>query len=395
MESFNFVIFGITSNLAQLKIIPALYDLEAKGSLDKDTEIVGIGRKELNIAEYVRQVLHSTNRHHTHSIDPKIEKRLVGRIKYLRENFEDGDGNLYSVLKSIQGNTLYYLATYPNLYSKIFETLKKHDLNKSKNGWVRIMIEKPIGNSLKTSQKLDNLLNKYFNESQIYRVDHYLGKNSLRKIFTCEFNPQRIQKIEISISEDFGIGKRGIYFDATGALIDMGQNHILQMLTAVIADNPSRKERERILNSLKADPDNAIFGQYDGYLSEPDVKSNSKTETFFALKAGVDINGWSEIPVYLWSGKKLNTTLSKIVLSMRNESRQELIISPLKIDEKLDPYERLLTEAVKGDQTFFNSRTEIEASWKFIDYYEEKKRNLFVYKPGSSLADRMSAKFSA
>lgn len=395
MESYNFVIFGFTSNLAQLKMIPALYDLEEKGLLPPGSKIIGIGRKTIDTEGFINEVLHTENRHHLHDIKPEIQLRLVKRTVYLQEDFEREGGQLYSKLKNISGNTLYYLATYPSLYAKIFQSLKDNGLNVQEKGWVRLMIEKPIGNNLKTAKDLNNLLDEYFNEDQIFRVDHYLGKEVLRKIFGSEIKSDGVKKIEISIFEDFGIGKRGVYYDATGALIDMGQNHLLQMLAAITAKNADRKERAEVLESLKLESKNVVFGQYEGYLQEENVSPVSITDTLFVLKTELTKGPWAGIPIYLSSGKKLNKNEAKIVIYYKNNNSKTYMISPLATLEKFDPYERLILDATRGDQTFFNSSREIEASWKFIDKFSVKLDKPFIYKPGLDLVNGVTSKFSA
>jgi glucose-6-phosphate 1-dehydrogenase len=400
MKPFSFVIFGFTSNLAQLKIIPALYDLEEKGLLSPETKIIGIGRKEIDTGKFISDVLHTQNRHHLHKIKPEIQTKLIERTVYFQEDFEKKDGPLYGKLKKISGNILYYLATYPNLYTKIFQSLKDNSLNDQDDGWVRIMIEKPIGNDLATAKDLDNLLNEYFEENQIFRVDHYLGKEVIRKMFGSGIKSKDAERIEISIFENFGIGKRGVYYDATGALIDMGQNHLLQMLAAVTAKSANREDRAEVLESLKPEPKNIIFGQYEGYLKEENVSPVSTTDTFFVLKTEMEKGPWKGIPIYLSSGKKLNKNETKIVIYYKNSESKFFEISPLKIPEKFDPYERLILDAVAGDQTYFNSPQEIEASWKFIDEFSRRDKlsgkldSPFIYKPGSDLTNGVASKFS-
>ena len=378
-----------------LKIIPALYDLEEKGLLAKDTKIIGIGRKDTDVADFINAVLHAKSRHHQHAINPEVQLRLIERITYLQEDFEKKDGPLYDKLKKISGNTLYYLATYPNLYTKIFQSLKDNNLNSKNGGWVRIMIEKPIGNDLQTAKDLDNLLTNYFEENQIFRVDHYLGKEVLRKIFGSGITSENVASLELSISENFGIGKRGIYYDATGALIDMGQNHLLQMLAAVTAKSSGRADRAEVLESLVPESKHIAFGQYEGYLSEENVSPVSVTDTYFVLKTELNKGDWKRIPIYLTSGKKLDKDETKIVINYKDGSKKVFILYPLNNPDKFDPYERLILDAIEGNQTFFNSPKEIEASWKFIDKLSVKLDSPFIYKPGSNLVDGMTAKFSS
>jgi glucose-6-phosphate 1-dehydrogenase len=290
---------------------------------------------------------------------------------------------------------LYYLATYPNLYTKIFQSLKNNGLNRQGKGWVRILIEKPIGNDLITAKKLDNLLDEYFDENQIFRVDHYLGKDILRKLFGSGIKSDGVERVKISISENFGIGKRGVYYDATGALIDMGQNHLLQMLASMIAKSVKSEDRAEVLENLDAEPKNIIFGQYEGYLNEENVEKDSHTDTFFSLKTEMKGGAWRGIPIYLSSGKKLNKNEAKIIIYYKNRGPKVFVISPLATPEKFDPYERLILDAADGDQTFFNSPREIEASWKFIDKLSAKLDRPFIYRPGLNLLDGVPSKFSA
>jgi len=395
MDAFTFVVFGFTSNLAQLKIIPALYDLEEKEMLSPETKIIGIGRKAIDPTKFISDVLHTENRHHLHTINSEVESKLVSRVSYLQEDFENEEGDLYTKLETVTGNVLYYLATYPNLYAKIFKSLNDNNLNNQGNGWVRVLIEKPIGSNLETAKELNNLLNEYFEENQIFRVDHYLGKDVLRNVFGSAVKSADVDRIEITISEDFGIGKRGVYYDATGALIDMGQNHILQMLAAVIATNAKSDDRAEVLESLMLDRNNIIFGQYNGYLNEESVNPNSNTDTFFALKTETTIDSWKGVPIYLASGKKLDKNETKISIFYKNGENKTFLLAPLSTPEEFDPYERLILDALKGDQTFFNSIREVEASWKFIDKLSVRPNKPFIYEPGSSLADLMASKFTA
>ena len=396
MDSFNFVVFGFTSNLAQLKIIPALYDLESKGLLPVGTRIIGIGRKDIDCKEYVTGVLHNKNRHHVHNIDSDVENRLLEKTEYHIEDFEDKNKSLYKKLKNLKGNILYYLATYPNLYLDIFQSLKDYGLNEEiGNSWVRILIEKPIGNDLVTARNLDNVLNNYFDEKQIFRVDHYLGKEALRQVFDTKIDSKDADRIEIIISENFGVGKRGVYYDAIGALKDMGQNHMLQMIAAVAAKNSNREERAEVLESLVPETSNIIFGQYEGYLNEENVSPVSITDTYFALKTKLSNGPWKNIPIYFATGKMLDRNEIKISIFYKDDSEKIFTIYPPEKTDEFDPYERLIIDAVNGNQTFFNSKREIEASWKFIDKLSQKSGNPFVYKPGSNLCDGVSSKFSS
>src|SRR3989339_1115453 len=253
MDSFSLVIFGITSNLAQIKLIPTLYDLVAGHHLGDKFKVVGIGRKDMDkgqFAKYIGDTLRTPNRHHTHPIDPKIEQMLLTHLSYLQadltspESFEELKSSL---VKHGHANHMFYLATFPSLYESIFHNLKNTGLTDQKDGWKRILIEKPIGTDRDSASDLNSLMTKYFSEDQIFRLDHYLGKETLQNILTFRFgngileplmDAAHIAQIQVTASEDFGIGNRGNYYDQNGAIKDVGQNHLLQMIALTTMDAP-------------------------------------------------------------------------------------------------------------------------------------------------------------
>ncbi|OGE64295.1 glucose-6-phosphate dehydrogenase [Candidatus Daviesbacteria bacterium RIFCSPLOWO2_02_FULL_36_7] len=447
MEDYALIIFGITSNLAQIKLIPALYDMEEKGLLTSGMTIAGIARRELSDHEfksYLHSVLLLENIHHKHEIKKQVFKRLCNRFKYISGDLKDQ--KLYEELKKKikERNQIYYLATYPELYQFILEHLRRNGLNKQIHGWVRLMIEKPIGNNLKSAKALNELLLKYFTEDQIFRLDHYLGKETLQNILTFRFgndifepliNKEFIDHIQITALEDFGIGKRGGYYDQVGALKDVGQNHQLQMLAFSIMDAPSEftneaitSQRLKILKSLVSLPDKVVFGQYEGYQQEENVTPDSTTDTFYALKTYVKSERFKDVPIYIRAGKKLKQTATEISIVFKNpvnklfkgidcEDEPNVLIYRIQPNEGIvfkiltkkpgheikfeseymqycyridphshyipDPYERLIVDTIRGDQTFFNNAEEVEAQWAFVDPLTAIKRKPHIYKPGT------------
>ncbi len=450
MDSFALVIFGITGNLAQIKLIPALYDMAEKGLLPKNMSIVGIARKVLNkeaFEKYIYDSLHTKNIHHQHEIKKEVFEDLVSRLHYIDGHLDDP--TFYVRLNGFlnnkgYNNRIYYLATYPDLYAHVFENLNKLGMNNQDKGWIRLMIEKPIGNSLKSAQNLNKLLLEYFSEDQIFRLDHYLGKETIQNILTFRFsndifepmiNKDYIDHIQITAAEDFGIGKRGGYYDIVGALKDVGQNHQLQMLSFATMNTPSEftnkavsKERIRILQSLQPLPDKVVFGQYEGYRNEANVNPHSNTDTFYALKTFIQNDRFKGVPIYIRAGKKLNRCVTEISIIFKNPSNrlfktagsgdepnvliyriapnEGIVLKVLtkkpghsvelqpeymqycyKVDPKNhyipDPYERLLADSIRGDQTFFNEAAEVEAQWAFIDPLSAVREAPIVYKVGS------------
>lgn len=442
MEPFSLYIFGVTGNLSQIKILPSLYDLFARKIVPTGSKIYGIGRKSLSHEEflaYVHGVISKPIRHHEHEIDNEIWKKMANHIEYVQGEF-DTDLLYQALARHKHKNKIFYLATPPDLYEIIFTNLKANGLSTS-TGWVRLLLEKPIGTDLTSAKKLNKLLNKYFKDEQVFRLDHYLGKETLQNILTFRFgnglleplmHKEYISNIQITAAEDFGIGERGGYYDSVGALKDVGQNHLLQMLTAVTMEAPNEftnaavtKERIKVLEKLVPKPKKVFFGQYEGYLGEPKVDPKSKTDTFFSMECELNNDRFRGVPIYLRAGKKLEQTVTEIAVIFKNSSNRlfshlekgqdpnALIfrIQPnegivLSIVTKLpghefrldntymeycyrqhgelpDAYERLLVDAIKGDQTFFNDPPEVELQWLFIENLSSKSKKPTIYKPGS------------
>lgn len=455
MESFALIIFGITSNLARKYLIPALYDMAEKEELPKKMSIIGTARSPMSksvFKNYIYSILTTRNIHHQHEIKKEAFEKLVDIFHYIEGDLTSSlfYGRLSDYLKELTKkgygckNKIYYLATFPDLYHLIFENLQKAGMNLQKSGWVRLMIEKPIGLDLKSARELNKLLLKYFSEDQIYRLDHYLGKETLQNILAFRFsngifepliNKEFIDHIQITAAEDYGVGRRVEYYDAVGALKDVGQNHLLQMLAFATMDAPIEfsneavtQQRIKILKSLKSLPGKIVFGQYEGYKEKTNVAKNTTTDTFYALKTYIHNGRFEGIPVYIRAGKKLRQTVTEICIVFKTpinrllkqmDSRDEpniLIyrIQPnegivLKILTKLpgheaklepqymqfcyrldphihyvpNPHERLLMDTIKGDQTFFNDAEEVEAQWAFIDPLAKVRGSPHIYKPGT------------
>lgn len=450
MDSFALVIFGVTGNLTQKYLIPALYDMEVKGLLPENISIIGNARKpfsRIEFKQYFLNTIHTDNRHHTHQIKEDVVNKLFAKFEYISGNLENPDFYLelkeYLKTKGIS-NYIYYLAIYPDLYKTVFDNLHKQGLNKQQNSWVRLMIEKPIGNDLSSAKALNRLLLKYFSEDQIFRLDHYLGKATLQNILTFRFgnglfepliNNQYIDHIQITAAEDFGIGKRGKFYDSVGALKDVGQNHQIQMLTFATMESPGNftneditERRIEIIKGLVPMPQKLILGQYKGYQQEENVDPNSIADTFYAFKTEIDNNRFKGIPIYIRAGKKLTKTVTEIsiifktpqnrlfknldcgdepnILTYRLYPNEGIVIKFLtkKPGQKLqlepeylqfcypqdptghylpDPYQSLILDVIAGDQTFFNDAAEVEAEWAFFDLLNEARTKPIIYEPGT------------
>lgn len=421
-----------------------------KDLIPKNLKILGNARSPMSedaFCALLEKALQTPNIHHNHPIKPPVTKQLLEKFHYLDGNLDDP--SFYVKLKKKldsfnSADKVFYLATYPELYHYIFENLQRVGLNKQENGFVRLMIEKPIGNDLKSARDLNQLLLTYFEENQIYRLDHYLGKETLQNILTFRFsngifepliNKDYIDHIQITAAEDFGIGARGGYYDAVGALKDVGQNHQLQMLAFTTMDAPSQfsneavtSQRIKILQSLKPLPEKVVFGQYEGYRKEKNVDPSSNMDTFYALKTYIQNDRFKEVPIYIRAGKRLAQTVTEISIVFKTPKNRllkhldcgdepNILIYRLAPNEGIvlkilakepggavklnpeymqycyrldphahyipDPYERLLTDTIRGDQTFFNDAAEVEAQWKFIDPLVKVRNKPNLYKSGS------------
>lgn len=455
MDSFALIIFGITSNIAQKYGIQALYDMAQKGLLPENMSIIGNARAPKSreeFREYIEGVLNAENIHHKHPINQAVVNELFSKMHYIDGNLDDPQ--FYPKLKdfldnlSQQGikceNRIFYLGTYPELFEDIFKGLKSVGLNEQDKGWVRVMVEKPVGEDLASARRINSLLDQFFSEDQIYRLDHYLGKETIQNILAFRFangifepliNADHIDHIQITALEDFGIGKRGKFYDAVGALKDVGQNHLLQMLAVATMDAPAEfsneaitKERLKVLEALVPEPDKIVFGQYEDYTSEENIDPSSQTETYFALKTEINNERFKGVPIYMRAGKKTGLPAREIAeisivfksthnRLMKDKDEPNILIYRIQPNEGIvlkiyvkkpghtlelepeymqycyprseyshtlpDPYEKLISDTIRGDQTFFNDAAEVEAQWKFIDPLVGGKKQVFKYAPGS------------
>lgn len=352
-----FVIFGGTGDLNKRKLSPALYNLYTEGYMPEKFSIIGTGRTEFTGNQYQQELLHSVNEF---SRNGKVEKtdwsNFEKNIHYctvdisVQKTFDNLKKEIAKYQKEFGPETqvIYYLAVAPNFFGPIAESLKKYKLTQDEDN-CRIVIEKPFGHDLETAQELNLLLKGIFTEKQIYRIDHYLGKETVQNMMAFRFanslfeplwNRNHIEHIQISVTEQLGVENRGGYYEGAGALRDMIQNHLLQLLCLVGMEAPinydAKEIRDRKVEVLKAvrpfKPEdistNAVRGQYSkgwvegkevpGYRLENGVDPHSNTETFAAVKFFIDNWRWQGIPFYLRTGKRLNQTSSIITIQFKD-----------------------------------------------------------------------------
>ncbi len=470
------VIFGASGDLTHRKLIPALYNLYKIGRLSENFSVLGVARSELNdetFREKMREALI-----HNEETTPETLDAFCSHLYYQAVNTSDAQdyGKLVPRLDDLHdkyqtcGNTLYYMSTPPSLYGVIPECLAAHGLNTEEYGWKRIIVEKPFGYDEKTAQALDVQIHRFFEEHQIYRIDHYLGKETVQNLLVLRFsngwfeplwNRNFIDYVEITGAESIGVEERGGYYDGSGAMRDMFQNHLLQVLAmvameppAIINANSMRDEVAKVMHSLRPltaeDMEhNLVLGQYtaaeingkmeNGYLEEKGVPSDSRTETYIALRCEIENWRWAGVPFYVRTGKRLPARVTEIVIHFKttphpvfsqNAPENKLIIriqpdeaismrfglkkpgagfeakevsmdfryADLAGAQVLTAYERLLLDAMKGDATLFARTDAVHAAWKFVQPILDYKANggrIHEYEAGTwgpVAADKLIAK---
>lgn len=409
-NSTTIVIFGITGDLAQKKIIPALFDMFSSGRISKDTRIVGFSRREMDDLEIRRYVS---------SLFPDDwdGKNFLEIISYVSGQFDDLESyrRLSEHLLKLDddrkscSNKLLYLSVPPTLYEMIARHIADSGLSipcGGKDGFTRILIEKPFGKDLSTARHLDELLGLLFKEEQIFRIDHYVAKKSLSDLmnkhrkdnsFKSKWNNKFITKVEINLFEKGIVGNRGAFYDDVGTFRDVGQNHMLQILSLVAMKLPDnfdarniQKARSDVLKKLIIPNKDEILkmhrGQYDGYLGENGVKENSKTETFFSMVTFIDTNDFKSVPFVLSSGKALNKNVTEIVIYFKDWPK---FVFDVPAEDSQKAYEKILLDCILGDQTIFTSTEEILAEWSYVTPIVEVWKNTtpFIYKIGSHPED--------
>ena len=435
-------LFGGTGDLTYRKLLPALYNLNALGKLADDFKIVVIGRREYSQADYINIVRTWVKEHARTKFDDEEFESYAKRIIYFKMNMTNEDD--YAMLQEFYArediqNHVYYFAVAPSFFMTITNGLKKHC---SENN-AKVIIEKPFGEDLEKAGLLNNELEKFFNQDEIYHIDHYLGKEMIQNILSLRFkniifkgiwNKDFIENVQITAAETVGVGTRASYYDKSGALKDMVQNHLLQVLSLVAMEEPKGTESIRIhesqynlLSALKPIEDvrdSLVMGQYEGYLQEENIPIDSKTETYAALKLYIDNERWEGVPFFIRTGKKMDNRETQVVVQFKavGDVPGNVLIIRIQPDEGVyfqfnakkpgteqelqqisldfcqscilenrintpEAYERLLDACFKGDRSLFSQWDQIVASWTFVNKliakYEEQGSPLYTYEQGS------------
>jgi glucose-6-phosphate 1-dehydrogenase len=453
------VIFGASGDLTRRKLVPALHSLSCEGQLAPETAVIGVARSPMtddSFREHLYGGVHEYSRLEPGRKDIcALWPDFAGRISYLAGAYDQEEtyrrlGKRLAEWAARSGksdNCIFYLATPPELFPVIIDQIRCTGLNRGEKGWRSVIIEKPFGRDFASARRLNGQVHDVFDENQVYRIDHYLGKETCQNILTFRFanaifeplwNRNYVDHIQINVAEEIGVEHRGGYYDCTGAVRDMLQSHLIQLLTLMTMEPPSaynakayRDEKMKVLQAVA--PlccDDAILGQYTGYRQEPGIAWDSQTPTFIAAKAFVQNWRWQGVPIYLRTGKRLHRKATEIILQFKSvphllfpESADltanhiSICIQPeegihLGFETKLpgtamrttpadmafhysdrfgdrsipDAYERLIIDALQGDPSLFARSDEVEAAWAIVEPLldpQEEPMTVHPYEPGS------------
>jgi glucose-6-phosphate 1-dehydrogenase len=435
-------IFGASGDLARRKIFPALYSLAFRKLLPENFAILGVARTPMSTEDFAAAMEGAVREHARDDFRPDVWRWLAERTRYLATEFadEEDQNELADCLRQLDddfgtsGNRVYYLAVPPVAMAKLVEELGER---RTTSGWTRLIIEKPFGHDLQSAKELNELLGRNFREAEVFRIDHYLGKDTVQNMFVLRFangifepvlNRRYVDHVQITVAESIGIGRRAAFYEKAGAIRDVFQNHLLQLVALTAMEPPIdftpdsiRNEKLKVLKALAPPaPGDVVRGQYGpgsvegeqvpGYREEDGVAPDSQTETFVSARLGVDNWRWAGTPFFVRTGKRLPRRETTIVVQFRevphalfedaSELRPNLLIAHVQPNEGVslaigakvpgegmkvrtvhmdflyggafrtglpEAYERLILDALLGDATLFTRADEIEEQWALVD----------------------------
>ena len=441
------VIFGGTGDLAHRKLLPAIYNLAHEGALPERFNLIAVSRSDIPHDDYRQMARESIEKHSRRKPDAQVLDKLLEQVRYVPGTFDDD--SVYERLKvqleefdkdaGIDFNRLFYLSTSPAFFTVIVGKLGEHGLNRREGAEVRAVIEKPFGTRLSEALELNRQVLSVLDESQVFRIDHYLGKETVQNMLAFRFangmfepiwNRNYIDYVQITAAEDLGVGSRAGYYDTSGALRDLVENHMMQLLALLCMEPPVtftaddvRDEKVKVLHAIKhVDIHQTVRARYTAgmaegkevpaYLEEEDVPADSQTETYAALRLEVDNWRWAGVPIYMRTGKRLARKITEIAITLKPvphlafESQGSVGVQPNQLVLTMQPnegvslslgakipgtrmrirpvnmeflygtaflsqspeaYERLILDAMRGDATLFTRHDEVEAQWRIID----------------------------
>ena len=473
-EPSTMVIFGASGNLTHRKLVPSLYRLFLEGRLPPGFTVVGFARRDWSHDEFRSSIREALEAAGLPNVGTELERAFLESLFFCPGDFAEGPSyvSLRELLDRMDhervhsGNRVFYLAAPPSTYERVAEGLGESGLARPEDAagaWTRIVVEKPFGRDFESARRLTGVLRHWFQEEQIYRIDHYLGKETVQNIlvfrlanaiFEPIWNRDHVDHVQITVAEDAGVERRGGYYEEAGALRDMIQNHLLQVLALVAMEPPAafeaeavRDEKAKVLRALRPpstgqNGSTAVRGQYAAgvsrggrvvaYREEPGVASDSRTETFVALRILLDNWRWAEVPFFLRTGKRLPKRVTEIAIQFRRPPlalfgsavarglQPNLLVMRIQPDEGItlrfgskvpgstirihavsmdfhygssfqqrsaDAYERLLLDCLVGDATLFNRDDAVQLAWRYVDgvrgLWEEDGSEPELYEAGT------------
>ncbi|MFF7750891.1 glucose-6-phosphate dehydrogenase [Streptomyces sp. NPDC007971] len=448
------VIFGVTGDLSRKKLMPAVYDLANRGLLPPGFSLVGFARRDWEDQDFA-EVVHNAVREHSRTpFREEVWQQLAEGMRFIPGDFDDDTAfkqlkdavDELDASRGTGGNFAFYLSVPPKFFPKVVQQLKKHGLASPPQGsWRRAVIEKPFGHDLRSAQDLNAVVHDVFEPEQVFRIDHYLGKETVQNILALRFanqmyepiwNRSYVDHVQITMAEDIGIGGRAGYYDGIGSARDVIQNHLLQLMALTAMEEPIAFDAEallteklKVLKSVRLPEElgeHTVRGQYAagwqggekvvGYLQEEGIDPKSKTDTYAAVKLGIENRRWAGVPFYLRTGKRLGRRVTEIAVVFKRaphspfdstateELGQNAIVIRVQPDEGMtvrfgskvpgtsmeirdvsmdfaygesftesspEAYERLILDVLLGDANLFPRHQEVEESWKILDPIEE------------------------